>query len=249
MNVRSQGIIVSFLVVMCGCAALFRPAGESPEAAALLAHAQGVNAGLTTLKGLGSLEMVHSGKRFQARVAWICQPPGRFRITVLGALGRPVISLVSDGRHISYFSHNDGVFQRWPRDAVFPPVALPVAISPEDIADALSGKIPIRAHDAASVRPGGSEAGRILVLKQWGRIVETIDFAENAVAPEDFTVFKDARVRAYTVAFRDHRQRGGYRLPGRYEIDGEDGSQVTIRVDRYWPNAPVSPETFVLDPA
>ncbi|MFH1981379.1 MAG: hypothetical protein ABIL58_06030 [Pseudomonadota bacterium] len=244
-----RGTLVALLAVVCGCATLFRPAGVSPEAAALLARAGDINPGLMTLKGLGSLDIVRSGKRFQARVAWICQPPDKFRITVLGALGRPAISLVSDGRRFSFLSHDTGQFEQWDRGALFPPVPLPIAIAPEDIADVLSGRVPVKAYDAASVKPGDTTAIEVLVLTQWGRTIQTIDFRKGSPRPEDFTVYTEQGERAYAVAFRDHREMAGFRLPGRFEIRGSDGSSVSVRADRYWPNAPVDPAVFVLKPA
>jgi len=244
-----KGIIIAALLVACGCATIYRPGAVSSEAALLLKRAGGINPGLVTLKGLGALDVVRAGKHFQARVAWICQPPDRFRITVLGALGRPSISLVSDGRRFSFLSHDTGEFKQWDRGALFPPVSLPIAIAPEDIADVLSGRVPLKAYDTASVMPGDTDALEVLVLKQWGHTVQTIDFHRGAARPENFSVYTPQGAPAYAVAFRDHRVMAGFRLPGRYEINGGDGSSVSVRADRYWPNTPVDPEVFVLKPA
>jgi len=248
-NATARSIIVLLLLGLWGCAGVFTRPGPDGEAAALLEKAGSADPGLRTLKGLATVDILRSGKHYQARLAWICEPPDRFRITVLGALGRPSLSLTSDGRQFFYLSHDSGEFKKWQRGAMFTPLTMPIAVAPEDIAAVLSGRIPTRAHDSASVTPREPDGGRVLVLKRWGRIVQTIDFDPEGGGPVGYTVYTAQNTVDYSVSFQDLRQVAGYRLPWRSEIDGGNGSRVTVRVDRYWPNSPVNPEMFVLAPS
>ncbi len=243
-----RSFLVALAVMAGGCASVYRSAGVSPDAAVLLLHARAVNAPLATLRGLGTLSIGGAGKHFQARVAWICQPPDRFRITVLGALGRPAASLASDGQQVRFLSHDSGEFRQWQRGSVFSPALLPIAIAPEDIADVLSGKIPVRTHDAAVVTMSDDAARRTVVLKQWGRIVQTIDFPGDETLPDGFAVYSDHRARDYGVSYADFQEVAGYRLPVRTDIDGRDGSRVSMRADRYWPDVSADPQVFILAP-
>jgi hypothetical protein len=243
-----SGFAIALTVIVCGCTTPFKPAGISPDAADLLSRAARTNTGLKSLKGLGTLDAERSGKRFQARVAWVCQPPDRFRITVLGGLGRPSASLASDGRHISYLSHDSGEFKQWPQGATFPMMALPIAVAPADVAEVLSGRVPVKAHDAAATDAGGDPDGQRLVLKRWGRIVQDMAFEENDVHPSRFSAYTEHGDLAYAVSYGDFLNVNGYRLPGRTDIAGNDGSRLTLKADRYWTDVAVDPAVFVITP-
>lgn len=235
------------IFLLTGCATVTRHDGAAPEAARRIAAVSDLNEGLKSLKGLGGLDVQRSGKRYRLRMAWVCRPPDQFRVTVLGGLGRPALTFTADGRQFSYLSHDDGEFKQWPADAALVPVQLPMAVAPADIATILSGRVPIRPHDAAAVHRG-ADGGRVVTLKRWHRRIQTIAFPDATDIPEAFAVYNEHGERAYRVGLSDYRREGDYLLPGAIGIEGPDGSRVTITADRYWPDASVDPAVFTLSP-
>jgi hypothetical protein len=112
----------------------------------------------------------------------------------------------------------------------------------------LSGRIPIRTHDAAAVTTSNDTARRTVVLKQWGRVVQHIDFQRNETLPDGYALYSNHGALDYGVSYGDFQEVAGYRLPARTDIDGRDGSRVSMRADRYWPDVPVDPQVFILEP-
>ena len=266
--------IVTFF--LSACTILAPRVSERPkdpialEAEKTLSTLKNQNLKLKTFKGVGNIKFRGSKKKDVAgRIAWVASAPDRIRISLSSVSGQLMISVASDGQWLYLISHSSGDFYKKPATASSMRRLFTIPVKTEDMVDILAGRVPIHSYDSAvltdnrsqvysteghmvSTRNGGEGSGQngyVLVLKKkWGDILEKIYLDEKKKNVHKVEMFDATGTLAYRVEFDGMRAINGYRVPSRLLISNSDGSGFQLDVDRYWPDASVSPSVFVLTP-
>ena len=274
--IQLPSILFIFTFFFSACTILAPRVSERPkdpialEAEKTLSTLKNQNLKLKTFKGVGNIKFRGSKKKDVAgRIAWVASAPDRIRISLSSVSGQPMISVASDGQWLYLISHSSGDFYKKPATASSMKRLFTIPVKTEDMVDILAGRVPIHSYDSAvltdnrsqvysteghmvSTRNGGEGSGQngyVLVLKKkWGDILEKIYLDEKKKNVHKVEMFDATGTLAYRVEFDGMRAINGYRVPSRLLISNSDGSGFQLDVDRYWPDASVSPSVFVLTP-
>jgi len=236
------------LLTLAGCGGI-RPSPEvrlSAEAGRLLSAISGMNAGLTSIKGIGKLSLRSGSTPGSFRFAWAAVPPDRVRIDLMDPTGRPAGTLARDGTWTYLRIHKDGrLFRRRSLDRQIGKwLAVPVETA--DLISLVSGHVPLREHDAVDVI-GSTGKGPILVLRRHQTLVERIELSPDRKSVVRIDMFGAAGQRAYRIVYPEWRVTVDDRLPPWLEIFTGDGDSIRIQFIRYRENVPIDPAMFVLD--
>ena len=119
-----------------------------------------------------------------------------------------------------------------------------ISISPKDIIQLLTGRIPISHYDTAFISYT-KESRKSLVLSYKNKITEMIvlDSQEQIQRIEVYTKNGDI---AYDVEFLPSVPVLAFHLPQKFNISNTEGDSCSISIDKYVPNATYSPDIFVL---
>ncbi len=240
--------------IICGCAGRIPAPGErriSPAAEKWLGTLAGQSAAPVRFKGCGRYRLKTADGTFSGRMAWAVIRPDRFRAEILDLTGRPFTTVASDGRWLyADLKAEKKFYKKSGTRALFKHVAgLPATV--EEMATLLSGRVPVHAWQAADVGSRGPSAdetpGPVLVLKdKWNRRLEEIWFDAATRAPVRMIMYTAAGLFAYQVDFGDRLQREGHAFFRKLSFHNGDGTGLTIRTDRVWPDAELSPAIFTL---
>jgi len=274
--IQIPSILFIFTFFFSACTILSPRVSERPkdpmslEAEKIISTIENQNLKLKTFKGVGNIKFRRNKKKDVAgRIAWIASAPDRIRIVLSSVSGQPMISVASDGQWLYLISHSSGDFYKKPATASSMKRLFTIPVKTEDMVDILAGRVPIHSYDSAvltdnrsqvysteghtvSTRNGGEgsdQNGYVLVLKKkWGDILEKIYLDEKKKNVHKVEMFDATGTLAYRVEFDGMRAINGYRVPSRLLVSNSDGSGFHLDVDRYWPDASVSPSVFVLTP-
>lgn len=242
-------LVTALLLAAVGCAQTPKSPRIHADAVELLNRAVAHNAAVNSMRGLGRLDATRNGKRVRLRVAWVAEPPDKYRVVLLGAPGQPVMTVASDGDRVYLDSHDSSKIRTWSTDGAFRGLVNHLVIAPGDIAMLLSGRIPIREFTAAEPTMEPSAANSTgLMLSKWHVPVQRIGFRREDGLPYHVEFYTDEGDVGYWLTFGESRSISGYRLPGRIEAGRSNGDRLLIEIERYWPDVPLSPDVFVLKP-
>ena len=150
-------ILLMTCFFLCSCASYI---GRAPEKAAvaigieaqgLIAAIQSNNDTLKTFKGIGKVKLSKKGKIQGARIAWVGSDPGRLRLEILAITGQPIVSLASDGDWVYLNIHDRQRFYRKRTTDANLNNIVSIPVKSSDVLHLLAGRIPVRAHNHATV--------------------------------------------------------------------------------------------------
>lgn len=240
-------LTVFLLVLLTGCAQLFKAPVDDAYARLVIERLLEQNEGLTQFKGLANVQMKDEGRLRSGRIAFAAVRPDRMRVDLLNTMGVPLTSLAGDGDHISIVSHIDKKHYRirQSRTALEPVIHLPIGI--EDLQSLLSGRVPLPSHAFARfVETDGPE--EIVVLKnRWHVIVSKLRVDSKTHQIQDMQVFDGQGQLLYQIHWHQWKENGEFSLPSKVTIESLSHESLELVVVRFWPNAEVAPSTFVLD--
>ena len=274
--IQIPSILFIFTFFFSACTILSPRVSERPkdrlslEAEKIISTIENQNLELKTFKGVGNITFRRNKKKDGVgRIAWIASAPDRIRIVLSSVSGHPMVSVASDGQWLYLNSHSSGDFYKKPATASSMRRLLTVPVKTEDMVDILAGRVPIHSYDSVVLtdsrsdvydpnesmgstgksREGSRQNGYVLVLKKkWGDILEKIYLDENKKNVHKVEMFNPTGTLAYRVEFDRMRVIDGYRIPSRFRVSNNDGSDFFLDVDRYWVNAAVPLSVFVLTP-
>lgn len=245
-------VLLSFCLLAAGCTGFrLRPEPEpvaSPEAQAILSGLMEKNQGLKTFKGLGKIRIWDETKLQTAKVAWAGAEDGRLRIELLQISGQPAASIASDGEWLYFVSHEkDKLYKKRTRDPDLQKV-LAVPVRASDVIALIRGRIPICAYHEARVEENRYGPGQVLILRRWDRIVQRIYPEGEKRRVRKTELFDKNGDRIWQAEFDRMKTVQGFALPFRILLGNGQDLGVELRIQRYWPNAELSAEIFVLTP-
>ncbi|GAB6096876.1 hypothetical protein JCM14469_31290 [Desulfatiferula olefinivorans] len=247
MMIRSPLIRVRFLLFTLlffppGCA-LWGPPVHSPGVDAVLARIDAAGTAVNTVNGLGELTLTDGPQKTRFRLGWAAGRPDRLRLVVLFS-GRPVETLVYDGRVLSLVSHtgeHDPVIRRKRNPDLERLTTLP--LTTDRIIAYLTGRVPIMPHRSGTLAPAPGGGSVLTLYRCKDRVVQTVDLdAGGRVAAFDIYDRKGTHhhVRPALGTAPDGTSTA---LPELIRIERDDRT-LTIRVDQINPNPDLSADTF-----
>jgi hypothetical protein len=221
------------------------------EAKHLLQSLENKNSNLKNFKGIGKIKVWNNDQiQIDERLAWLGSDPLKIRIEVLIS-GFPAVKLASDGKWFYYLEAQGKtyLFKKIKASNANLKRLIAVPIHSSDVITFLAGRIPVREHQTAYIKPNPSDSGYVLILKRrWWGIVEKIYFDGTKSRVRQIEVFNRSGSLVYRVGLEDIREIQGYRIPFRLKISSEEGADCQLDIDRYWADVTVSPSVFVLAP-
>ena len=236
-----------------GCATLTQTQAvkmpDSPEVTRILQSLSQANADLLSYKGTGKL-MLRKGDGVQVvRAAWTGVRPDKIRIIIQGITGFPIAGMAADGSWLYLMSYSqDSYF----KEEVHNPnlkklVSIPVTAA--DVISLLSGVVPIRQYQSSILMPMPAQSGYVLSLMgKRGIDIEKIYLDQTRMQVLKIEMFTPEGQPAFRVEFGGESEFDGFRVPERFVFSDDNGVGFQLDVDKFWPNAPVSPDMFVISP-
>jgi len=224
-------------------------APESPEVTSILTNLSQVNTDLSTFKGTGKIKLWKKDSVQVVRTAWTGARPDKIRIVIQGITGFPVASMAADGNWFYLLSYSQDSFYK---AEVHNPdleklVSIPVTAG--DVIDLVSGAIPIRPYRSSNLMQLQAESGYVLSLMgERGVVIEKIYLDQSRMRVHRIEIFTLKAQLAYRVDFSGETEVDGFRVPAMLIFSNDDGSGFQLDVDKFWPNAAVSPDMFVITP-
>ncbi len=209
----------------------------------------GRNETLKTFKGIGRASVRQDGREFFVRLAWAGADPGKLRVEMIGAPGQPKMGFSSDGEWVYYIDPEDAedpvkrISSRNPNLKHF----LPIPVTSADMVAFLSGRIPGFTPHRLRFRSLADDDGYVMVLeKHWWHGVRQEIFLDSAKTQiQKIESYKAGRL-VYRIEFRKMKTVAGYSVPSVLMISDDQGQFFRLKIDRYWANAALSPELFIL---
>jgi hypothetical protein len=224
-------------------------APDSPEVTKILSSLGQVNAGLSTFKGTGKIKLWKKDSVQVVRAAWTGERPDKIRIVIQGITGFPVASMAADGSWFYLLSYSQDSFYK---AEVHNPdleklVSIPVTAG--DVITLISGAVPIRQYQSSSLMQVSAESGFVLSLMgERGAGIEKIYLDQARMEVHRIEMFTPKGKLAYRVDMHGETEADGFRIPARLIFSNDDESGFQLDVDKFWPNAAVSPDMFVITP-
>jgi hypothetical protein len=222
---------------------------NAAEARELVLGLKNQNNSLKILKGLGKIKIWNKEGSRIARTAWIGSKSGNFRIEILSVAGQPLASLATDGKYFFFLSHSEQKFYKKRITDSTLEKFLSIPVKSDDVFCFLSGSVPVKDHDSASMIENTDEDSYILILKKKRRSpVEKIYLDKNTKtvrAVEMFTVNGSLIYRAEIFGIHNEME---YQLPSRIIISDDNDEGFQLDIEKYWANVSVSPSLFMLSP-
>ena len=249
---------IFFLLFISSCAGIHNKLFENSkeksepsfqrEAFSIISALQKKNSSIRTFKGLGTIDLVNNGKSLSARAAWVGSYPNQLRFEILGIYGHPLLSFSFDNDQQFFKSHTDKTFyHRKDTDADLEDL-IAMSIKLNDIMKLLTGRIPVYEHFNFEIIEDSSETGRILVLKsKWTGVCEKLYLDENNTKIYKIEVFGLTGGLTYRAVFDGGMEIEGMEVPSKLILTDDNGASLSLRIDRYLKNIPVSSSVFVLE--
>ena len=244
-------------LALSGCASwpgIHEAAPDDPaaalEARQTIEQLQRTNERLKNFKGLGRLTLRKEGKiQMDDRIAWIGSEPLKLSL-VLFASGFPAVRMAGDGEWLYYqdvqapeapvkrVRASDPDFKR----------LLSIAIQSSDIIALMCGRIPIRDHRSAILKPLSSGKGYALMLmKPWG-VHQIIFLDESKTEVRQTEIYDSSGELLFQANFMEMQLVDGYKVPLRLAVSNNEKAVAQLVVERYWADVPVTPSMFILGP-
>ena len=246
------------LLALCGCS-WFSPQTDRltidyptqlqlDETFHLLLAKEQADAAPRTFKGLGTIRWRFKGQPQIARVALAGAVPDKLRIEILAPTGQPIFSVSSDGHSIFLLSYSDQRYiatepGRLPLSRL---VTIPVAV--DEITALLCGRPPPIQYQKASVSTAADGQGYILDLKKkLGRRHQKL-YMTHPDGHIRWLELYEGKNLIYRADFEKMQTVQGFRVPAHLVLTDANATQLSLEIDRYWPDASLAPALFVLKP-
>ncbi|MDO9110961.1 MAG: DUF4292 domain-containing protein [Desulfatirhabdiaceae bacterium] len=244
-------IWLAIAVWMSGCGKLSQTQvvdlPDSPEVTNILLNLSQVNTDLLTFKGTGKLKFWKKDSSQVVRSAWTVARPDKIRIVIQGITGFPVASMAADGNWFYLLSYAQDSFYKAQVQNPDLEKLVSISVTAADVINLISGVVPIRQYQSSALMQLPAERGYVLSLMgEKGVDVEKIYLDQSRMLVYRLEMFSLNGQLAYRVDFIGETQVDGFRVPEKLIFSNDDGSGFQLDMDKFWPNASVSPDVFVI---
>jgi outer membrane biogenesis lipoprotein LolB len=240
-------VLILFVSVHAGCAHLFPPPEDHPQARQILMRLAGNNAGLERFKALAHVRMELDSQVVSGRIALAAEKPDKLRIEWLNMLGQPLASLSGNGETITIISRTDNKVHRLSQSpaALEPLIHIPIGI--EDLQNVLAGRIPLSVDVAVQLNEAPNDIDILILKNRWHNMVATLRVDRLTCRVLAMQTFSPQGVLQYEIQWLQWRNEGAYLIPVKMVFESESGKRVELSVDRFWPDVDLPASIFKLD--
>lgn len=229
--------------IVSGCGHFFSVLEDHPLARQLLEQLNSANGDLTRFKGIARLKMIDNGQTTSGRIALAALLPDKIRVALLNPLGQPVTSLSGNGKYISIFLHNENKNYHVRQSAAAIERLIHIPIKVEDLQEILLGRVPVPTDNVVQVESSKGNIDILAVMKQWRGVVSKLVVDRSTSRVLSMESFNKHGNLKYSVHWSSWRTNGIYNIPHQVILKSQ-GRQLTISMDRFWPNADMPPSFF-----
>ncbi|MBW1695390.1 MAG: hypothetical protein JRH18_06960 [Deltaproteobacteria bacterium] len=205
---------------------------------------------MNSFKGIGKVHLRRNNISYYARVAWVGARGGKLRVELMGVPGHPKSGFSSDGEWLYYYDLQDRknpVKRISSRDTSLKRFMI-IAITVRDMVSLLSGRVPDYMYKKLEVKRWKASQGYVLVRKkEWWQGAQKIYLGPAGKDVVQIELFEWNSL-LYRVEFQRIRSIGQFRIPMRLVFSNENGDIFQLDIERYWANASISSDTFILKP-
>ena len=237
-----------FAAFIGGCSWAIRPPADDLAAQRIVQTAARQNENLRSYKGLAKIQIENTDHRMNGRIAIAAAMPNQMRVEWLSAIGQPLTSLAGDGINITIISYADQKFYRLrqSRDAFDKVVHLPISM--EELLNMLAGRPLLPRYAAAQIIQNEDGFERVALKNRWHGVVAVLDVDPLSGHIISMKTYDGAGSWRYQTLWDHWRPRGEYAIASQVQIVSPDGRRLVVTMDRFWPDAEIAPQTFVLKP-
>lgn len=242
-----RGAICSIVILtFMGCATLWGPPAEDPDARRIIDALLQQNEQLTRYKALANVTIQANGKTLSGRVALAANLPDKLRLEWLSVLGRPLTRLAGDGQWISIEVFGEPEIRRLSQTpaALEPLIQIPIGI--EVLQSLATGRVNLPEFASAQVQRRDPQRVIVVLKDRWHRSLAEIDtdpLTHRILRLE--CIDRDGEA-VYTIHWRQWQQNGIYTIPKHVELATAHQGRLTLSMARFWPNADVPASAFEL---
>jgi outer membrane biogenesis lipoprotein LolB len=239
-------LLISVFLFLTGCAGWLRPVAHDETALKWVRQWVGHNDKLTYFKGLLQVQIQARGQNISGRAAVAGAVPDRMRLEFLSFIGQPILSIAGDGRTITLINMQEGKIHQLDQTGGALEKLIGMPLSVEHLLDVLLGRPPVPDY-AAAIRLGEGDACAVELISRW--YVPRADIqSDRCEHPEVMNVYDTDGKLQYTIRWLQWQLVQEYAVPRRVMVTSVDGARIEFTIDRFWPDTPLPPSTFVLEP-
>ena len=241
-------ILMICVFVFSGCAHLLPPPRDEAPARHILERLVGNNIGLTHFKALGQIRMQSADGNRSGRVALAAAMPLKLRADWLSMMGQPLTSLAGDGKTIRIWSPADAKVHslRQSPKALAKLIRIPLGI--EDFQNIIIGRPALPSYRAVQFKESRDNVDILSLKNRWREEVSIIQIERSTGRILAMKVFDGHGHMRYETRWLGWHRQGKYLLPGKITLESDARDRLSLTVERFWPDADVSPSIFVLKP-
>jgi hypothetical protein len=246
MNTLRFIICTAAIVIHMGCATLFKPPQDDPEARQMIETALHHNDELSRYKALANVLVESGGRKISGRVALAAAVPDRMRLEWLSSIGQPLTRLVGDGHYISISSHGETGIRRVPQTpkALETLIRLPIGFA--ELQSLITGCLKLPDFVSANIFARDDQLVTIALKNRWHRIVATVGIGPLEGRINRFELFNRDEAPVYTIHWNQWQQAGNYEVPKNAVLSTRSGHQLALSKIRFWPDVELPLSTFEL---
>jgi hypothetical protein len=239
--------------VLAGCAGISgrsTPAPLDPPVEALISQLSRRNSDLKTFKASGRVAIHHKSQfKFNQTGLWAGLGRAKMRLTLLGIDGRPITSMVRDGKRLDLLFHPQDRLETLQIGESGLQRVTQIEFSPDTLAALLLGQIPMENYRTAEIVSAAGR-GALLALKgRWGKTLQRIYFTPDTRQVQRIETYNARGNLRYQADLGPPRTHDGFQIPSRIDIRNDQDDRLSIEIQRYWPNAPLPEGIFSIEPA
>lgn len=244
---------VVLLIGLAGCASL--PPAPSPEPLpspdSLALRLRERQAAIQSYAGQGRLRIKSPGSLYTFDLMVAAVRPDRLRLQAFDFMGRPVLTLITDGREMSLMDYRNSTMYRGAATSENLQRLIPVDLELAQIVTLLSGGQPLSQYvrgDVERKTEMGQEMWRLTLFRPGGDLVERVWLTPPQLRVNRVEVGPAREDAWFQLDFSEYRDVAG--LPAPFHImmaDRKAQTEVTVDYEEFRINPPL-PETLFLTP-
>jgi outer membrane biogenesis lipoprotein LolB len=246
MNFLRGAVCSAVILMLLGCATLWGPPGEDPEARRIIDALLQQNEQLMQYKALANVTLRANGKAFSGRVALAANLPDKLRLEWLSALGQPLTRLAGDGRQISIEVSGESEIRHLSQTPAALESLIEIPIGIEDLQSLATGRVNLPDFVSAQVQRRDPQRVVVVLKDRWHRSLAEIDTEPDTHRILRLEYLDRDGSMVYTIHWRQWQQSGIYTIPKHVELTAANQGRLTFSMARFWPDADVPASAFQL---
>ena len=241
-------ILLSSLLVLCGCPGVPRPANPITGGQEMLSLLSAIHGRARSLRAQGRADHLGPEGRVRGKVMFFVERDARLRFDALTPADTTAATLTSDGERFALLDARENRFYSGPAEPCNIARLLRIPLDGRDIVEILLGGTPL-VGPAASARVSWDDDGFYVLrlASPDGRLRQEVHVSgERDRLDVLSSVVRDRRGTWFEVGYEDHIRIAGVRLPKRihFEMPRQD-ADVLVRYDDVEVNVEIPPDAFV----